>query len=131
MSTLRMNRRIGNRHRTSGLVVGWYVGGAAPRRHLFRRVPTRQTAEVRDLSASGASVVTDVRPAAAVGAQVALRLGPETAVAVVVRRAEIGPDGRTTYGVEFVDPNNALARRLAEELERLRPDARSFWESAR
>jgi hypothetical protein len=131
MSMLRTNRRIGDRLRTSGATVGWYVNGEQPRRHLFRRVTTRPTAELRDVSASGASLVTDVQPPAKVGSRVVLRLGQEATIVVTVRRAEPGPDGRTVYGVEFVDPDNVLARRLAEEMDRLRPDARDAWESAR
>jgi hypothetical protein len=129
MSTARTNRRIGGRHAAAGLYVGWFVDGRPPRRRLLRRTSGRPTAQVLDLSATGARLATDAVPVAPVGARVVVTRGGMRTT-VVVRNVGPGSRGRTTYGVEFVELDNPLFRLLADHLDEARPEARRAWESA-
>jgi hypothetical protein len=129
MPMVRTNRRIGDRHAAAGLYVGWFANGRRPRRHLLRRISARPTAQVLDLSATGARFATDVEPVLPIGARV-LVTWAETSTLVSIRHVGPGSRGRTEYGVEFVQHDNPLVRLLSEHLDALRPEARRAWESA-
>ena len=129
MPMARTNRRIGDRHPAAGLYVGWFPGGRRPHRLLFRRTSARPTAQLLDVSATGARFATDAEPVLPMGTRVLVSLGGRSTL-VSVRHIGPGSRGRTEYGVEFVHYDNPLVRMLADHLEALRPEAHRTWESA-
>ncbi len=122
------NRRIGERvpHRLDE--IEWRP--PTPRR-LFRGAPKPLTAQLVDLSVTGARVLAPEVPALSRGTRVQICVRGHHGV-VEVRRIEPSTvDGLTTYGVEFVVLDDGLTELVGQVLSRRKPDADWRWTTER
>jgi hypothetical protein len=125
-------RRIGRRTPAGGLTIEWHPVDVVdkPRWGLRRvKVARETTAELLDLSLSGAKVAVDEADPVPVGTRVRIALERDEGTAVV-RRVEPGPGGRSIYGIHFLHLAPPLQARFTKLLEGDRGYLASRWKSA-
>lgn len=102
-------RRIGRRRQIRSIPMAWCRDPRNPDPYLAERTPDGTIVE---LSVSGAGLVAITHPYLAVGSTVLIAT-VGTVGAVIVRRFELDVyPGETYYGMEYGEPNSALAQAL-------------------
>lgn len=119
--------RLSARYRVSGVTIEWLApqGG--------RILPKRKksvTAELLDLSVSGASIRAPESSAIRVGMRIDIRLSGEPGI-VQVRNMRRDDDGMMIYGVVFHQISAGLEAAIYDGIARLRNDSRleAEWNS--
>jgi hypothetical protein len=124
-------RRIGARKAVIGLHCRWDLDGAGQKKRFLRR-PAEQTAEITELSVSGATIVALSSDLLVPGTAVAIEIeGAKGGVAIRNLRPS-SQAGMTCYGVEFLQLGNAIRARINEFVAADRPDhLEAVWHKAR
>lgn len=125
-------RRIGRRTPAGGLTIAWHLVDVVDKPRWGRRrvtVAREETAELLDLSLSGAKVAVDEVDPIPVGTQVRIAIERDEGTAIV-RRVEPGPDGTSIYGIHFLQLSPPLQAQFAKLLEGDRGYLESRWKSA-
>ncbi len=120
MSLQHGERRIGRRQPPfPPLEIQWSTGR---RRGLLRRPSPASTAQVVDLSVSGASVEVEPDDDIGRGSKIPISYQGHTGVALVTRVVGTGSDGRIVYGVRFTEMSEGLTKEFHAYLARHRPN---------
>lgn len=124
-------RRIGERKPVIGLHCRWDLDGVGQKKRLLRR-PAVQTAEISELSVSGATVVAPSSDLLVPGTAVAIEIeGARGGVAVRNVRPS-SQAGMSCYGVEFLQLGAAVRAKINEFVAADRPDhLEAVWHKAR
>ncbi len=124
-------RRIGHRKSVVGLQCKWDLDGAGVKKRLFKRYsPT--TAEVVELSLSGATIVAVSSPLLTPGTAVALEIEGQRGGVAIRNIAPASIDGFSRYGVEFLQLEPGIRIRITEFVGSDRPDnLETIWHNAR
>lgn len=124
-------RRIGERKAVIGLHCRWDLDGVGQKKRFLRR-PAEQTAEITELSVSGATIVAPSSDLLVPGTAVAIEIeGAKGGVAIRNLRPS-SHEGMTCYGVEFLQLGSAVRARINEFVAADRPDhLEAVWHKAR
>ncbi len=127
------NRRIGRREPMSDLLIDWQPPVAKEASRFRRRrgqVGQAATAEVLDLSLSGAKVAVAGADLLPVGTTVRIARHGAAGIAIV-RRVVDDPGGRSIYGIQFLVLDPALGRQVSSLLTGRRAHLEERWRRAR
>jgi hypothetical protein len=123
------NRRVGTRVRIEGAPMRWRA--VVPRKRFGRKRPS-ETADLVDLSITGASIRAHTDARIGIGDHVVIEANGGVGVVEVRRIQPVRHPDEAVYGVEFLQKDDGLTKLINDTLEARRPqDVEWRWNLAR